>query len=143
MIKGDHPISDRFVKLLSVTICFSLFFNQILFAHLPATSIWAERNHRPLLRQNVDAPSLFPTQSSAKSKTTLSQFGTVRETFHGTTTTPLLIIQDIHLNQEAQGNIVKMLRQLQAEKNLGMVGVEGAFVPFDFKPFFDAGDQKV
>src|SRR5262249_44458135 len=64
-------------------------------------------------------------------------YGTIQDVYdsHETTNMPLLLVQDIHLNPEAQANIAAILEGLIDEKKIGMIGVEGAFLPFDFKRF--------
>src|ERR1044071_3532138 len=48
---------------------------------------------------------------------------------------PVLLIQDVHLNAEAQTNIAATLQTLIDQNQIGTVGVEGAFTPFNFRPF--------
>ncbi|MCG3203427.1 MAG: hypothetical protein KCHDKBKB_00085 [Elusimicrobia bacterium] len=48
---------------------------------------------------------------------------------------PVVIVQDIHMNPEAQTNIAGILQELINHKKVGAVGVEGAFDVFDFQPF--------
>ena len=48
---------------------------------------------------------------------------------------PLVLLQDVHLNLEAQTNLGQILQELINQKQVGLVGVEGAFTPFDFKSF--------
>ena len=52
------------------------------------------------------------------------------------------VIQDIHLNPEAQTNIASLLQNLIQQKKVGMVGVEGAFTPFDFARLRSFPDPK-
>jgi hypothetical protein len=56
---------------------------------------------------------------------------------------PVVLIQDVHLNNEAQNNIAQLLQGLIDQKQIGLVGVEGAFVPFDFAPFRAFPDKKI
>jgi len=48
---------------------------------------------------------------------------------------PILIIQDVHLNSEAQQNIAAILQELINQKQVDLIGVEGAFGPFYFSRF--------
>lgn len=48
---------------------------------------------------------------------------------------PVLLVQDIHMNIEAQTNIATLLQNLIDQKEVELVGVEGAFGPFEFNPF--------
>jgi len=56
---------------------------------------------------------------------------------------PVVLIQDVHLNTEAQSNIAAVLQSLIDQQQVGLVGVEGAFEPFDFKPFRTLPDKKI
>jgi len=47
----------------------------------------------------------------------------------------VVILQDVHLNTEAQSNIAAALKALITKRIAGAVGVEGAFKKFDFRPF--------
>src|SRR5262249_942472 len=44
----------------------------------------------------------------------------------------VVLIQDVHLNAEAQTNIAAILQELIDQKQVGLVGVEGAFAALDF-----------
>ncbi len=48
---------------------------------------------------------------------------------------PVVILQDIHLNGEAQSNLAAALNALIEKGRVSFVGVEGAFGPFNFSPF--------
>ena len=50
---------------------------------------------------------------------------------------PLLIIQDVHMNTEAQTNIASLLIQLLLKDQIGLIGVEGAFGAYNFKDFWE------
>jgi hypothetical protein len=64
-------------------------------------------------------------------------YGTIQEVFDAGSQAgaPVVLIQDIHLNTEAQNNIAAILQELIDQKQIGLVGVEGAFGLFDFQPF--------
>jgi len=47
---------------------------------------------------------------------------------------PVLLIQDVHMNPEAQRNIASVLASLLEKRRVDVVGVEGAFSAFDFAP---------
>src|SRR5581483_215641 len=55
----------------------------------------------------------------------------------------VVLIQDVHMNPEAQTNIAAVLQQLIDERQLGAVGVEGAFQKFDFGPFRSFQDPHI
>jgi hypothetical protein len=46
------------------------------------------------------------------------------------------IIQDVHLNFEAQRHITLLLSDMAKQKKISWIGVEGAFAPFNFQPFY-------
>ena len=54
----------------------------------------------------------------------------------------VFLIEDIHLNFEAQKNIASVLESLSTNKNL-VIGVEGAFGPFNFTKLRDFPDKKI
>lgn len=64
-------------------------------------------------------------------------YGTIQEVYDSRSdrTSPVVLIQDVHLNTEAQTNIASVLQELIDQKQVGLVGVEGAFGAFDFRPF--------
>ncbi len=49
-------------------------------------------------------------------------------------TPPIILLQDVHLNTEAQLNIASVLQSLIDKNQTGFIGVEGAFGPFLFDP---------
>ncbi len=62
----------------------------------------------------------------------------------GDRTQPLIaLIQDVHMNAEAQSNIAATLQSFIDEKQVGVVGVEGAFEKFDFSPFRNFKEKDV
>ncbi len=66
---------------------------------------------------------------------------TIQEVFPNSTSdktqlkTPIVIVQDIHMNSEAQANIAATLQTLIDEKLAARIGVEGAFGEMDFSAF--------
>ncbi len=56
---------------------------------------------------------------------------------------PWVLIQDIHQNAEAQFNIASALQALIDSQKAGVVGVEGAFGPFDFSIFRRFPDKAI
>ncbi len=60
----------------------------------------------------------------------------------------VVLIQDVHMNREAQDNILAMMKSLGREANLVTdhalaIGVEGASGPFDFSAFHAFPNQKI
>ncbi len=51
------------------------------------------------------------------------------------TDAPVLLIQDVHMNAEAQSNIAEALQALIDQKGIGLIGLEGAFRPLNLRPF--------
>jgi len=51
-------------------------------------------------------------------------------------------IQDIHLNSEAQGNIGKTVQSLIGAKQVGVIGLEGAFAPIGLTAYRDFKDKE-
>ena len=64
--------------------------------------------------------------------------------YSGDPKSPLVVlIQDVHMNVEAQSNIASVLEELIRQKQAGLIGLEGSFEALDFKPFRSFSDQKV
>lgn len=62
--------------------------------------------------------------------------GTVQDVFDGSVeTSPVILLQDIHMNTEAQSNLAEILQSLINQNQISSVGVEGAFGQFDFSEF--------
>ncbi|MFN0117629.1 MAG: hypothetical protein ACKVQC_04960, partial [Elusimicrobiota bacterium] len=63
--------------------------------------------------------------------------GLVKETFfpRQRNSSPILIIQDVHLNNEAQENISNILQELISKEEIDSVSVEGVEGPFDVERF--------
>ncbi len=147
MIKADHRVHVRRKKCVAVTVVFAFLVNTAAFANVQQISVWSERRHsRASSFAKATEDTGLPTVALAKvgapafAGETINKYGIIRESFKPSSEIPLLIVQDIHLNTEAQRNIAGILSQLQNQNRLGTVGVEGAFVGFDFKPFYEAGD---
>ncbi len=152
MIYADREQVSVFVrlkKLTAVSILFSFTFNQILFAHVPETSVWSERQRAQPSSRHVfgrDSRVLHENLGLVPKERTgtmgsLAAFSTLRETYKGGSGTSLLIIQDIHLNTEAQANIVKMFDVLKKEGRLGTIATEGVSGKFNFAQFFAPGNE--
>jgi len=87
------------------------------------------------------------SQSSSKEKVQPSfqkiletiplQFGRIQEVYISPQkqSPAVVLIQDVHLNVEAQSNSIEIVQGLINSDLVGMVGVEGAFGPFDFSPY--------
>ncbi len=61
----------------------------------------------------------------------------------GSRQTPVIIVQDIHMNAEAQTNIAAVLDNLMQTHQISAVYVEGAFDRFNFAPFRSFPDAKI
>ncbi|MCG3205383.1 MAG: hypothetical protein KCHDKBKB_02103 [Elusimicrobia bacterium] len=73
-------------------------------------------------------------------------YGTIQEAHESTEdekNPPVVLVQDVHLNSEAQSNIAALLQELIDQGQVGLVGVEGAFEKFDFAPFRAFADKKL
>lgn len=92
-------------------------------------SIWADRRTTPAQAPFFSPTILRPDLSLKK--------GMVRQIHHGRGQSRVILIQDIHLNREAQWNIAGILQDLINRKKVDLVAIEGAFEPFDFRAFRD------
>ncbi len=55
---------------------------------------------------------------------------------------PVVLVQDVHMNNEAQTNIAAVLQALINKHQVNAIGVEGAFADFDVNVFREIKDQK-
>jgi serine/threonine protein phosphatase PrpC len=86
-------------------------------------------------------PSLTPLPKSVRSllETIPASAGQVKQAFLSPASSRFVVlVQDVHMNLEAQKNIVAILSALKLP-----VGVEGASGPFDFSRFRLNGDPKI
>jgi hypothetical protein len=93
-------------------------------------------NQLPVTKMEVQVPLRWKTKDQ-KLQNLLSSISPSDATIQdvhdaGTSDTPVVLVQDVHLNTEAQKNIAELLQGLIDRDQVGLVGVEGAFVPFDF-----------
>lgn len=56
---------------------------------------------------------------------------------------PVVIIQDVHLNPEAQSNIATVIQELIDQDRVAMVGVEGAFDKLNFAPIRNLPEKEI
>jgi hypothetical protein len=72
-------------------------------------------------------------------------YGNIQDIFDGGSRehSPVILVQDVHLNTEAQTNIASLLQDLIDQKKVGLVGVEGAFSAFDFTPFHKSSNRQL
>lgn len=140
------------------------------FASLPTTALGNNlANPKDLLRQFPGlnralefVTAVSPSPSKSKLPSSVAPYveaiplnlGTVKEIHlnkkRATPNSPLVVlIQDVHLNQEAQQNIANILLSLNDTAFLRspahpmLVGVEGAFGPFDFSRFRAFEDKRL
>ncbi len=124
--------SGRFVAF---SLAISIFFTNCLFAHSIESSVWSERRHiieaqTSSLKGFVDA---IPT-----SRATIEEIH-----FSGIPQGPVVVLlQDVHMNPDAQANIARVLGALMDRKKAPLVAVEGAFDVFDFSLFRSLPDTK-
>ncbi len=79
-----------------------------------------------LPRENIQIADVFSPERSAEKRPV-----------------PVIVLQDVHMNTEAQSNIGSTLQRLIEKNPVQLVGVEGAFAPFTFEPFRSGIDRKV
>lgn len=150
------------MRIFSAIVALVFLSTNILFAHVPQKNVWEERRQqRPNPSVTPSLAWLFqpahpalptvpsfqfdPSGSGAHLKERSSEIGSApfptlsekhRFTVAGSPTdSTVYVIQDIHLNFEAQSNIASFLTGLVREGTLGLVGVEGAAGRFNFDPF--------
>jgi len=111
-----------------------------LFSNLPVA-----RRIPPLQAPTVDIQSSSPGDPLGRLTGALPlTHVTLRQARQGKAgETAVVLIQDVHLNAEAQENIGVALERLGAARSIERVGVEGAFAPLNFSRLDDFSDQKV
>ncbi len=91
-------------------------------------------------KNSVHVPKNFQDVIDALSLTN----GSVQDLYDaGNQSTPIVLIQDVHLNAEAQSNIASILQELIDQKQVGIVGVEGAFNALPLAPFREFPDKEI
>ncbi len=147
----------RFKKLLSIIVIVVYGTTQIVFGALAESNLWSERRRQlesaaflnqfppaavvALHPKWTDSNKVLSRRFSKKFQDLLNAIppsrGSIQDVYYSgqDKTSPVVLIQDVHLNAEAQQNIATILRELINQKQTGFVGVEGAFDAFDFKPF--------
>ncbi len=105
---------------------------------------------QPLLESNANLPKSSKTTGMTENLAQMAlaippAYGTVQEIYESNKTgaVPVMLIQDVHLNMEAQTNIAAVLQNVIDEKKADIVGVEGAFVPFDFTALRSFKDKSI
>ena len=149
-------------KILSVLVCLAYSTTQVALSSVAEANFWAERHQQvsPVLNQ---LPSITSTlsqpltwsSSHKKNFVKLSKplrdlldsiplaAGNIQDIYEGGANPPVVLVQDIHLNSEAQMNIATIVQQLIDQKQVNLVGVEGAFEPFDFARFRAFSDKRI
>ncbi|MFN0117836.1 MAG: hypothetical protein ACKVQC_06040, partial [Elusimicrobiota bacterium] len=156
---------SSFKKITSFIVSFAYFTTQIALGNQADSSIWAERRKKldyqmaavpterpqmplpPLGKMKLSAePMIMKLSSRLRPVAEAISFAnaTIQDTYDSgnNKNPPIVIIQDIHLNHEAQNNIAATIQSLIDEKQIGAVGVEGAFNTFNFAPFRSYEDKK-
>lgn len=115
------------------------FLNQLpsISATLPTAPKWSDSNKKKSLRISSGLKGLVDSIPLI--------YGSIQDVYDsGNDKNPsIVLLQDIHLNSEAQTNIAAVLQELIDQKQIGAVGVEGAFGNFDFSSFREFPDKKL
>ncbi|MFN0116930.1 MAG: hypothetical protein ACKVQC_01385, partial [Elusimicrobiota bacterium] len=149
-------------KSLALFLSLIYFLNQGVFASLAESRFWEERRlasmsaalkpnplltNLPAINNHLEVASKWSDSKEIKKWPKPHQdalaaislrHGSIQDIYSTSSpqpVSPVVLIQDIHLNAEAQENIASLLNGLIEKKQAGLVGVEGAFDTFDFKPF--------
>jgi len=157
ILMGRHyKITEKLVRTLREATAICLLFSNAVFSYQNEKTFWEERRLASLGR-----PSPFqitpPTFRSLENLPKLTRFnlpyapelnraleaigptlGTLRRIKTSNSPEPakvIIHIQDVHLNQEAQGNIGKTIEKLIENHQVDLVALEGAFGPLDFTAF--------
>ena len=154
---------------LSWLIALNFFSAQVVFGSVEQSNLWAERSQKQTARiipsssdlhdnpsleisqlptSFLRAPSLPPHgPTSARLQQVVEAIpfanGSIQEIFDAETLSgPItIVLQDVHLNSEAQSNAALILSGLLDRLNVEVIGVEGAFNEFDFSAMRSAEDK--
>jgi hypothetical protein len=113
------------------------------------TNLWMQRRRAmqlPSVEPALLSSPISPAESCGGLISALStEFGVVQEVYHAKTgdRDPVVLLQDVHLNVEAQTNIAALLQKLIDRDRVDIVGVEGEFGDFDFGPYRNFPDKKI
>lgn len=138
--------SLKLIAILTLTV----YFTQIVFESHVEASLWEERRvsmpaANPFLHLKTP-PTFQPTIARpgilAQVPLHAVRIKEIHQTKQNAEPT-VLVVEDIHMNSEAQRNIALVLESLIKQKAVDTVGVEGAFGSFDFKPFQDGIDLPI
>ncbi len=151
-------MNSCFRKTFALITCLAYFSTQIAFGNQRESNIWTERqSNRQKQLASLPVPNLpvmpiAPLPSDLKTPSSLAaafnvlpfNYVNVQDVYDAGNAeqAPVLIIQDVHMNNEAQTNIAAVLKTLIDKDAIGGVGVEGAFTRFDFAPFRAFNDKK-
>lgn len=123
----------RFRKIISVFLAVLTLFSNTVFAR----DIWVDRReNRSLSRGPKPLASFSPAIKSVveclpATSVFVEDVGVARRP-----NAPVVVLmRDVHSNPVAQRNLSAALKRLIARKEIGLVGVEGAFDAYDFSPF--------
>lgn len=156
------------LKFLNLALAVFYLCGNVVFVHAAETTFWTERRRLaketqspllaslplPLTQISKPIPHTSPSFSKLtnQNRTELDRLlaqipftaATIQEVSAGNTSlVPVLLIQDIHLNLEAQKNTSVLLDTLMAGGGIATIGVEGAFRPFDFSPYLALPEKEI
>jgi len=133
------------IRIISSLVAVVYFATNCLLIHASEANIWADRKKTSLKTASPLHPKLaqLPLHLPSNVRPSLlsavaPEFGTIRNTTkpaHGNAKRTLIHIQDVHLNFEAQVHISRTIRTLLKEGSVDLVAVEGAYDPFNKRPF--------
>ena len=158
-----------FKQLISVGLIILYSANNVVFGALAEANIWGERRKQAamiqpnsIVNQLRPLTTLLPASNKwSDSNKTQSHFfskqfstlldsiplsdASVQSMFYSeqTSDAPVLLIQDVHLNAEAQTHIARLLQSLIDGRKIGWVAIEGAFEPLPLKALRDFPDKSI
>jgi hypothetical protein len=144
-----------FSRIAGGSLAFIFAFTNILFAHLPQTTLWDQR-HKTV--QVASLPATLPLQRISSITESHAPISASNHTISKNTQLPanllahlnirrvsssgsspkILVIEDIHQNSEAQNHISSALKILGDQKGkdpvlVGLEGANGSFIYDDYK----------
>lgn len=119
-----------------IVIASVFFLTQVSLPYAAESSFWAQRNTQmAALPVGLSLPLAYTLPKNSAIGIS-AQYATIQEEVLQKQTSKnlqkVIVLQDVHLNNEAQKNIAQVVEDLITSQKIDMVALEGAFEPLDF-----------
>lgn len=130
---------NRFRRVYATVFSIVYLSSNVLFAHVPAVSLWEERflsrhsreNSNPALEHVSKKNRHLGLPIETFGDDGLARFGSITDVLHpaGLSKGTVFHFQDLHMQPEAQRNISAAIAALAAKGKIGLIALEGAEGP--------------